>query len=60
MSVEETEQTLTDPNGRIIKQITVADAKAVDNLFEDLMGVKVDPRKDYIRNHSEEAVYNAE
>ena len=34
MSVEETEQTLTDPNERILKQITVEDISAANVLFE--------------------------
>lgn len=60
MSVEETEQTLTDPNQRILKQITVDDVKAADLLFEQLMGTGVTARKEYIKLHSEEAKYNAE
>ena len=60
MSVEETEETLTDPNNRIIKQITVEDTKAVDVLFEQLMGAGVTARKAYIKEHSKEAAYNAE
>ena len=60
MSVEETEQTLTDPNQRIIKQITVEDAAAADLLFDQLMGTAITARKEYIKLHSEEAMYNAE
>ena len=60
MSVEETEQTLTDPKERIIKQITVEDAHAADILFDQLMGTGVVARKEYIKAHSEEAMYNAE
>ena len=60
MSVEETEQTLTDTNERIIKQITVEDAHAADILFDQLMGTGVVARKEYIKAHSEEAMYNAE
>ena len=60
MSVEETEQTLTDPNERILKQITVEDVSAANVLFEQLMGTGVTARKEYIRLHSQEAVYNAE
>ena len=61
MSVEETEETLTDPENRIIKQITVEDTKSTDILFEQLMGAGVDARKAYIKEHSKEAgVYNAE
>ena len=61
MSVEETEETLTDPDNRIIKKITIEDVKAADELFETLMGSSASLRKEYIKNHSEEAgVYNAE
>jgi DNA gyrase subunit B len=60
MDVDETEQTLTDPNERIIKQITVEDAAAANKLFNDLMGTAITARKDYIKQHSSEAIYNAE
>lgn len=60
MSEEETEETLTDPNQRIIKQITVDDVKATNQLFENLMGQAIIPRKAYIKEHSKEATYNAE
>jgi DNA gyrase subunit B len=55
MSVEETEETLTDPNNRIIKQITVKDGMAAAKLFDDLMGSQVTPRKRFIQEHSYEA-----
>lgn len=58
MSVEETEETLIDPDQRIIKQITVSDAKAADRLFDDLMGTAIVPRKAYIKEHSKEAIGN--
>lgn len=60
MSVEETEETLTNPENRIIKQITVNDILSTNVLFEQLMGTAVLPRKKYIKEHSEEAIYNAE
>lgn len=60
MSVEETEQTLTDPNERILKQITVEDINAADVLFDQLMGTGVTARKEFIKLHSKEATYNAE
>ena len=60
MDVEETEETLTDPNNRIIKQINVEDVAAANKLFNDLMGNAVIPRKRYIKDHSAEATYNAE
>ena len=55
MSVEETEETLIHPETRIIKQITVEDISETDELFEDLMGTKIEPRKIFIREHSKEA-----
>ena len=60
LSPEETEETLIEPENRIIKQITVEDVKATDRLFDDLMGTAVVPRKLYIKEHSQEATYNAE
>lgn len=60
MDVEETEETLTSPEGRIIRQVTVQDVEAADKLFDDLMGTAITPRKLYIKEHSKEATYNAE
>ena len=57
LSVEETEETLADPEQRIIKQITVNDIKETDRLFDILMGAGVIGRKEYIKKHSEEATY---
>ena len=55
MSVDETEETLTNPDNRIIKQITIEDAKAADVLFEQLMGNGSVARKEFIKKHSKEA-----
>lgn len=60
MDVEETEETLTDPNNRIIKQITIEDISIANKMFSELMGDAVIPRKKYIQEHSMEATYNAE
>ena len=61
MSVEETEETLTNPENRIIKQITVEDIAATETLFETLMGQSASLRKEYIKEYSNEAgLYNAE
>ena len=57
MDVDETEETLTNPEKRIIKQITVDDAQACDILFDQLMGTGITARKKYIKDHSEEATY---
>ena len=61
MDVEETEETLTDPDNRIIKQITIDDVRAADVLFEQLMGTQVAARKQFIKEYSKNAgQYNAE
>jgi DNA gyrase subunit B len=60
MNVEETEETLIDPEVRIINQVTISDAAKATKLFDDLMGTAVIPRKLYIKEHSKEATYNAE
>ena len=55
MSVEETEETLTDINNRTIHQVTVEDIKQADKLFDDLMGQAIVPRKEFIKKYSKEA-----
>lgn len=60
MDVDETAETLTDPDKRIIKQITIEDTTATNVLFEQLMGTGIVARKEYIKAHSQEAVGNAE
>ena len=57
MSVEETEETLTNPDNRDIRQITVEDISSTNKLFDDLMGTTVLPRKAFIKEHSREATY---
>ena len=60
MDVDETEETLTDPDNRILNQVTISDVEKATKLFDDLMGGAVTPRKLYIKEHSQEATYNAE
>lgn len=55
MSVEETEETLTDVNNRTIQQITINDVKEADKLFDNLMGTAITPRKEFIKKYSKEA-----
>lgn len=56
MSPDET-TILTDPDKRIIKQITAEDVAAANKLFDDLMGTAILPRKQFIKAHSAEATY---
>jgi len=55
MSIDETEETLTNPENRILKQLTISDIAQTDKIFEDLMGDGVTARKTFIKNHSAEA-----
>ena len=57
MDVDETEETLTSPENRIIKQITIQDENETEKLFEDLMGSGALRRKEFIKEHSKEANY---
>ena len=55
MSEEETE-VLVNPELRIIKQVTVSDVEKANKLFDNLMGNDIEPRKEFVKNHSQEAV----
>ena len=55
MDVEELEESLLNPETRVLKQITVEDISATNILFDQLMGTSVTPRKKYIEEHSNEA-----
>lgn len=48
MSEDETE-ILVNPEMRIIKQVTVADVEKANQLFDDLMGNAVGPRKNSLK-----------
>lgn len=55
MDADELEESLLNPETRVLKQITVSDKPATDVLFDQLMGNTVVPRKKYIEEHSHEA-----
>ena len=60
MDPDEIEATLVNPETRTIQQITVDDDAATSILFEQLMGTGIQCRKAFIKEHSHEAMYNAE
>jgi DNA gyrase subunit B len=55
MDPEEMAETVMNPNTRILKQITMEDAAAVANIFMNLMGESVTPRKKFIEDNAERA-----
>ena len=55
MDPEEMAETVMNPNTRILKQITMEDAATVANVFMNLMGESVTPRKKFIEDNAERA-----
>ncbi|EMA29580.1 DNA topoisomerase (ATP-hydrolyzing) subunit B [Haloarcula japonica] len=55
MNPEQLWETTMNPDNRILKQITIEDAAAADKMFNILMGDAVEPRKEFIKEHSPEA-----
>ena len=60
MGLEETEECLTNPDNRIIRQVQVEDIKKASILFEQLMGTVVLPRKKFLKDYAEWSEYNVE
>ena len=55
MDSEELSYSLLDPATRNVVQLEVNDIKQTDQLFQDLYGKNVEPRVNFILEHSEEA-----
>ena len=52
MDAEELNETTMDINKRILRQITVEDTQAADEVFNKLMGEEVEPRRQFIETNA--------
>jgi DNA gyrase subunit B len=55
MNPEELWETTMDPERRVLKQVTIDDAEAANEVFDTLMGSEVGPRKSFIQSHAKTA-----
>jgi DNA gyrase subunit B len=55
MNPEQLWETTMNPKNRVLKQVTLDDAAAADKMFSVLMGDAVGPRKQFIKDHAEDA-----
>ena len=53
MDAEELNETTMDINKRVLRQITVDDTIAADEIFSKLMGEEVDPRREFIAENAQ-------
>jgi len=56
MNSDELWETTMDPTKRILKQVTIEDAREADRIFDILMGTDVPSRKSFIQSNAKKAV----
>ena len=54
MNAEQLRETTMDPATRTLQRVTIEDAAQADRIFSELMGDKVEPRKEFIEKHARE------
>ena len=55
LNPEQLWETTLNPENRILKKVAIEDAVLADTIFSTLMGEEVEPRRDFIMQHANEA-----